>query len=118
MGIVDRLIQRLQELSVDFYQNKINGTDSCPLDFNVKDDGVIDYDFSCGCWMALNNYNYFVGPYQDLNAEQMNFANHLEIKQTHYKQWRLPMLDGNQIAIFFGVLSVFIFVMLVIKCVK
>merc|ERR1711994_1034428 len=28
---------------------------------------------SCGCWMAYNNYNYFVGPYQDLTEEQMNY---------------------------------------------
>ena len=68
-GIVSQMKERLAELSVDFWQNEENGVNSCPLGWNDTD---LNYT-SCGCWMAINNYNHFAGPYQDLTAEQINF---------------------------------------------
>lgn len=58
--------ERLLELQAGFFENDISGTDSCPssLDTDV---------LTCGCWMAINNYNYFAGPYQDLTDEQIQF---------------------------------------------
>merc|ERR1712048_724684 len=47
-------------------ENREQGKDSCPVD------AALD-SMSCGCWMAYNNYNNFVGPYQDLTVDQMSY---------------------------------------------
>jgi len=69
------LSTRFDELSQDFYENDRTGWDSCPNNYHltvtVKFEEV---DLSCGCWMALHNYNGFNGPWQDLSEDYVMFA--------------------------------------------
>eukprot|EP01083_Nonionella_stella_P229028 811107_1 len=60
--------ERLQELSATIFENKQSGMDSCPVSLWDSD------TLSCGCWMAMYNYNYFAGPYQDLEMDQIHFT--------------------------------------------
>jgi len=65
-----------------FWVHEVDGVrlaeqDSCPEDFELvvdvgtgKDSGV---SLPCGCWMAMNNYNNFDGPYQGLDSSQKSY---------------------------------------------
>ena len=55
--IVKYMANRLDELKKGFFVNNITGTYSCPKYVNNSD---------CPCWMALNKWNGFWGPYQDV----------------------------------------------------
>ncbi|KAL3938477.1 MAG: hypothetical protein SGARI_001730, partial [Bacillariaceae sp.] len=58
---VQHMKQRLEELRKGFYDNDETGVDSCPHGYN--DD---DKDLKCACWMAVNHYGGFFGPYQEV----------------------------------------------------
>lgn len=62
--LLTEMKSRLTALSEAVYVQTPHGMDSCPDD--------IEDDF-CGCWMAQNNYDFAVGPYQDLSDFQKNF---------------------------------------------
>jgi arylsulfatase A-like enzyme len=51
---------RLQELRKSFFQNDDVGQDSCPP-------GI---DIPCACWMAVNYYGGFLGPYQEVPMDE------------------------------------------------
>jgi len=70
--LVDAMSLRMQELWDGFYENDRMGEDSCPSEYNEEMDPFGD-PLSCGCWMAQHNYNWFIGPYQDLTEEQKVF---------------------------------------------
>jgi len=70
--LVDSMSVRMQELWEGFYENDRMGEDSCPSGFDEEMDPFGD-PISCGCWMAQNNYNWFIGPYQDLTEELKAF---------------------------------------------
>merc|ERR1712013_550620 len=54
------------------------GEDSCPDGFSLEVQVGVgrgkEKALSCGCWMALNNYNAFTGPYQDLQETHIRFS--------------------------------------------
>jgi arylsulfatase B len=54
---VQAMKQRLIELRKGFYENDDKGLDSCPPDI----------DMPCACWMGINYYGGFLGPYQEVN---------------------------------------------------
>ena len=56
--------ERLIQLRKGFFENDEKGIDSCPPGFN--DD---DKDLLCSCWMAVNYYGGFFGPYQEVDME-------------------------------------------------
>lgn len=51
--------ERLKELRTTFFQNDDVGQDSCPPSI----------DMPCACWMAINHYGGFLGPYQEVPME-------------------------------------------------
>jgi len=53
---VKTMISRLDELKKGFYNNDEKGVDSCPS-------GI---DMQCACWMAMNHYGGFFGPFQEI----------------------------------------------------
>ena len=55
--------QRLVELRRGFFENDDRGIDSCPKGYNDT-----DKDLLCACWMAVNYYGGFFGPYQDVDV--------------------------------------------------
>jgi arylsulfatase I/J len=63
---VKQMTKRLEELWAGFYDNDERGVDSCPHGFN--DD---DKDLRCACWMAVNFYGGFFGPYQDVMVDNL-----------------------------------------------
>lgn len=57
---VQAMKHRLQELREGFFENNDTGIDLCPDDIDIP----------CACWMAVNYYGGFLGPYQqDTNDE-------------------------------------------------
>jgi arylsulfatase I/J len=48
---------RLIHLRKEYYENDDVGVDSCPPDI----------DMPCACWMAMNYYGGFLGPFQEVN---------------------------------------------------
>lgn len=58
---VQAMKQRLSELKDGFFENDDQGDDSCPKD--------LDDNMPCACWMAVNYYGGFLGPYQEIEAE-------------------------------------------------
>jgi len=56
---------RLTALSSEIFKATSHAMDSCPDD--------IEEGMSCGCWMAHNNYDDALGPYQDLSENQKAF---------------------------------------------
>jgi arylsulfatase A-like enzyme len=56
--------ERLVELRKGFYDNDERGVDSCPHGFNDY-----DKDLKCACWMAVNKYGGFFGPFQEVDLE-------------------------------------------------
>jgi hypothetical protein len=56
--IVLKLKNRLEELKNDFYENDDLNVDSCPK-------GI---DIPCACWMAINYYGGYFGPYQEIGS--------------------------------------------------
>ncbi|KAG7374800.1 twin-arginine translocation pathway signal protein [Nitzschia inconspicua] len=54
--------ERLVELREGFYDNDERGVDSCPHGFNDH-----DKDLKCACWMAVNKYGGFFGPFQEVD---------------------------------------------------
>merc|ERR1712048_11881 len=65
--ILAQMREKLSEVNENIWQSEEHGTYSCP------DDAALN-GMSCGCWMAYNNYNGFVGPYQDLSEDQMTYV--------------------------------------------
>ena len=55
---------RLVELRNDFFENKDIGHDSCPPDIG---------EMPCACWMAVNYYGGFFGPYQGMDIDWKQF---------------------------------------------
>lgn len=53
--------KRLKELRKGFFENDDKGADSCPRGYNDDDDSL-----PCACWMAVNYYGGFFGPYQEV----------------------------------------------------
>jgi arylsulfatase I/J len=51
--------ERLIELRKGFFENDDRGLDSCPPDI----------DMPCACWMAVNYYGGFFGPYQEIDID-------------------------------------------------
>jgi len=56
--VAQRLSERLSELRISFFNNNDRGVDSCPP-------GI---DMPCACWMAVNHYGGFFGPYQEVDT--------------------------------------------------
>ncbi len=54
---VEAMKKRLLDLKKGFYENDDTGVDSCPKDL----------DMPCACWMAINYYGGFLGPYQEID---------------------------------------------------
>jgi hypothetical protein len=61
-----RMKQRLAELRENFYENNDKNVDACPQNIDIP----------CACWMAINYYGGFYGPYQevDLHTLSLRFA--------------------------------------------
>eukprot|EP00539_Tryblionella_compressa_P011485 CAMPEP_0178809894 /NCGR_PEP_ID=MMETSP0745-20121128/18370_1 /TAXON_ID=913974 /ORGANISM="Nitzschia punctata, Strain CCMP561" /LENGTH=127 /DNA_ID=CAMNT_0020470319 /DNA_START=30 /DNA_END=413 /DNA_ORIENTATION=- len=55
---------RLYELRQGFFENDDQGQDSCPHGYNDN-----DKDLKCACWMAVNYYGGFFGPFQEVNLD-------------------------------------------------
>lgn len=55
---VQAMKKRLIELQRFFFENDDKGDDSCPKDL----------DMPCACWMAINYYGGFLGPYQEVQV--------------------------------------------------
>ena len=53
---VQAMQRRLIELRKDFFENNDRGMDSCPVGIDVP----------CACWMAVNYYGGFFGPWQSI----------------------------------------------------
>jgi len=76
----DQLLERFHKLSHGFWQNDQAGHDSCPTDFRlmvqIGSNPVKQREVSlpCSCWMAEQNWNGVVGPYQDV-PDQYLFYN-------------------------------------------
>lgn len=65
--------ERLEELRKSFFQNNDVGQDSCPSDI----------DMPCACWMAVNYYGGFLGPYQEVSTEKMTPMNRDHVGNRH-----------------------------------
>lgn len=59
--VLERMKSRLIEMRTSFFENGDKGIDSCPP-------GI---DMPCACWMAVNYYGGFFGPYQEVNLEHL-----------------------------------------------
>ena len=59
---VEQMKRRLRELRKGFYENNERGQDSCPTGWDSNDDRL-----PCACWMAVNYYGGFLGPYQEVD---------------------------------------------------
>lgn len=55
---VEAMKKRLHDLRQGFYENDDRGIDSCPHNTN---------SMPCACWMAVNHYGGFFGPYQEVD---------------------------------------------------
>eukprot|EP00445_Apocalathium_hangoei_P025904 CAMPEP_0203931566 /NCGR_PEP_ID=MMETSP0359-20131031/70134_1 /ASSEMBLY_ACC=CAM_ASM_000338 /TAXON_ID=268821 /ORGANISM="Scrippsiella Hangoei, Strain SHTV-5" /LENGTH=556 /DNA_ID=CAMNT_0050860925 /DNA_START=1 /DNA_END=1671 /DNA_ORIENTATION=- len=55
--VATSLKQRLQVLKQDFFENSDRGVDSCPAGIGMP----------CACWMAVNHYGGYFGPYQEVD---------------------------------------------------
>jgi arylsulfatase A-like enzyme len=62
---VQQMKRRLETLRKGFFENDDKGVDSCPHGY--KEDGD---DFPCACWMAVNYYGGFLGPYQEVDIHE------------------------------------------------
>ena len=58
--LVQAMKQRLLELQEGFFENDDKGDESCPDD--------LAGDMPCACWMAVNYYGGFLGPYQEVDG--------------------------------------------------
>lgn len=58
---LQQMKKRLQELRKGFFENDDRGVDSCPSGYNDDDKSLM-----CACWMAVNYYGGFLGPYQEV----------------------------------------------------
>jgi len=76
------MTNEFMKLSEDFYTNTEQGMDSCPAALDTE-------ELACGCWTALNNYNYFVGPYQDLETEHRHWNPKSEVISDPMYYWHL-----------------------------
>lgn len=54
---VQSMAARLAELEKGFFENNEKGENSCPANVNV----------TCACWMAMNHWGGYFGPYQYLD---------------------------------------------------
>jgi len=84
--IVESMTTEFKKLSEDFYSNTEQGMDSCPAALDTE-------ELACGCWTALNNYNYFVGPYQDLTEEHRHWNPKSEVISDPLYYWHLQNPD-------------------------
>uniref|UniRef100_A0A7S1L457 Sulfatase N-terminal domain-containing protein n=1 Tax=Alexandrium catenella TaxID=2925 RepID=A0A7S1L457_ALECA len=55
--VAAELSERLQALAASFFDNNDRGVDSCPKGIEMP----------CACWMAVNFYGGFFGPYQEVD---------------------------------------------------
>jgi len=55
---VQSMKHRLLELQKGFFENDDKTNDACPQDL----------DMPCACWMAINKYGGFLGPYQEVEV--------------------------------------------------
>jgi hypothetical protein len=60
--ILARMKQRLTELKDNFYENNDKNVDVCPPNIDIP----------CACWMAINYYGGFYGPYQEVDLDVMS----------------------------------------------
>ena len=61
-NIVESMNNTLNELIKGYYRNNDTGIiPSCPNNVSIN----------CQCWMGVNRYNYFLGPYCNLNETQI-----------------------------------------------
>ena len=73
--IVTKMANQLDELKKSFYSNNEKGMNSCPPNITVE----------CACWMAMNYWNGFFGPYQYMDnvtqvvTENNRKMHHLEM---------------------------------------
>jgi arylsulfatase A-like enzyme len=70
---VEAMKQRLLELRKGFFENDDRGLDSCPKGFNNS-----NKDLLCACWMAVNYYGGFFGPYQEVDIASRFMEGHDE----------------------------------------
>merc|ERR1712154_43205 len=94
--ITEKMYERLQTLSDGFWSNNEIGNDSCP-------DSVDLNGLSCGCWIAINIYNSFVGPYQDLTEEQIET---ILYKQFGFQQKNVYIYYGLSIIAFLSIIII------------
>ena len=52
--IVEQMAKELEQQKLSFYSNDEVGVDSCPKNISME----------CACWMAINHWNGYFGPYQ------------------------------------------------------
>eukprot|EP01083_Nonionella_stella_P316956 1151965_1 len=106
--ITQRLISRLKELRVDFYQSDYEGVDSCPDDYEYDTEYISEDEDACGCWMSVNNYNMFNGPYQDLVDTDI-----------HYQETDATQYLFNKVAevyYYYGIVALSLIVLLSCVC--
>lgn len=63
--------------------------DSCPEALDTD-------ELSCGCWMALNNWNGFVGPYQDLEEKDRLWDESAPVISDPDYYWKLTHPDRER----------------------
>jgi len=75
-SVAHELSARLQALAAGFFDNNDRGVDSCPAGIEMP----------CACWMAINHYGGFFGPYQEIDMAASpasglgsNAAEHMEL---------------------------------------
>lgn len=58
---IQSMKERLLLFRKGFFDNDERGVDSCPHGFNDH-----DHELKCACWMAVNKYGGFFGPFQEV----------------------------------------------------
>jgi len=62
---LESMMKRLEVLRQGFFENDDRGVDSCPKGYRDREDPL-----PCACWMAVNYYGGFFGPYQEVNVSK------------------------------------------------
>jgi arylsulfatase A-like enzyme len=63
---VQAMKKRLVELRKGFYENDDKGDDSCPN--NDEEGSSYNSTMPCACWMAINYYGGYLGPFQEVDT--------------------------------------------------
>eukprot|EP01084_Bolivina_argentea_P056022 102589_1 len=106
------LVERLAQAQDSIYTNEDSGTDACP--------SKRSYTY-CGCWMAEHHYNFFVGPYQNLEEEEVNYDQSVIGGSVDgvTKEHMIGSMEPSQYYVYLSVFSlVFIAVIGFVKCFK